>query len=224
MIDTTHLQGDRCSGSRAKKLAAVSTAILVGLGIWACGGNSKDATRLTAAGGATPAAAAGGATSTKITELKRDADKDRDNPAGSYYDRDDISMLQYGHEATGSDNLTITSTVKRYLVAAAAADGTAACRLLNPVLAEAIPEDYGHATGAPALRGNTCSIVMSKLFKLAGRRLTQDASLVVTGVRIQGNQGWVLLSTGLSKPNRFVRMHRKGRTWLIGAPLPVGLP
>jgi hypothetical protein len=59
----------------------------------------------------------------------------------------------------------LTALVKGYYVAMAVHDGAEACRLMNPTLAAAIPEDYGAGAGPPYAHGTTCALVMSKIFR-----------------------------------------------------------
>src|SRR3977135_3394846 len=213
------------------RLRASSVMIMACCGIVACGSTGKGATHspsahsdTTATGGATTTAATG-STPTTVEEIKRDQDKDRDNPTNSYYDKDDSIILPYGRAGKGAEEKAIASVVKRYLAAATSADGATACRLLYPVLAESIPEEYGHSAGTSALQGNTCAIVMSKLFKQEHQELAEyQSTLKVTGVRTEGSHGWAMLSHGSSGPRRFFRLHREGRTWTIGETFPNGLP
>ncbi len=211
------------SRSRARPcrpLTLVGTTA-VALAIAACGGAGNDAGRSSNA----PSAATGHKptavpTSSTVPEPRRDRDHDRDNPTDSYYDKDD-DVLHYGRVATGSVRTTIASLVEHYLAAAAIADGTTACGFLYSLLAEAIPEDYGHAAGAPALHGDTCPVVMSKLFTQNRRILAGYLrSHNIRAVRVKGERGFALLDSGPSNPPTELQLRREGRAWRIHDTLP----
>jgi hypothetical protein len=211
----------------SNRLLMLSVTVLVGLGIVACGSvgkgaaSSSNARSDAAAARGASTGAASGTSSRTLEEAKLDRDNDRDNPTNSYYDRDDSVVLNFGRAATDVEKQMIASVVERYFLAAAATDGVSACRLIYSILAEAIPEDYGHSAGAPALHGDTCAVVMSKLFKqnrswLAG----YSAALKVTSVRIEGDRGLALLNLGPSNPASVLRVHRDGQAWGVDKPLP----
>jgi hypothetical protein len=144
-----------------------------------------------------------------------DVDPDRRSDA---YDKDDKAIVYLGHEAGPTDRRSIIDIVNRYQKAAAAGDGATACSLIYSPIAESVVEDYGRSpAGPPALRGKTCAVVMSKLFKQQHQQLTGYlAMLHITKVRIDGNQGLALLGlkTG-AEPYMTVR-HEHG-VWKVGS-------
>jgi hypothetical protein len=149
--------------------------------------------------------------------LGRDADGDKDKNNNNRYDSDD----NFGHEASTTDKLAVTSLVKRYYAAAAEGDGTKACLLISSILAESVAEEYGRL---PALRGDSCAAVMSKLLEWHRQELAADvARLRVTKVQVDGSQGWVLLSFGRRYERRML-VHRDSGAWKIDALLDIKVP
>jgi len=130
---------------------------------------------------------------------------------------------RWGHAAAAGDRRAVVALVKRYYAVAAAGNGSEACSLLYSLFAEEVPEVYGEPPGEPALRGKTCAIVTSKLFKQRRRRLSvQRASLEVVGVRVRGLRGLALLRFK-GKPERDIPVHRERRMWKIDALIDGGL-
>jgi hypothetical protein len=89
------------------------------------------------------------------------------------------------------------------------------------VLAEAIPDEDGHSPLTPALHGDTCVVVLSKLFKQAQHLFAQyQSALKVTSVRIRGSAGIALLNIGSSKPPSSLRVHLDGQNWRVDKAIP----
>jgi hypothetical protein len=158
------------------------------------------------------------------TKNDNDADYDNDSKAKepkTYYDSDDGPIRSYGEVANASDSRAIAALVKRYYAAAAAANGARACPLIYSLFAEAIPEDYGRGAGPAYSRGNTCAVVMSKLFKHNHAQL--PAKIVVTAVRVNGNQARALIGS-VAAPASYLLLRRERGVWkvdaLLGMPLP----
>jgi hypothetical protein len=164
---------------------------------------------------------------TAYSQSDNDADFDNDSKAmqnKGYLDRDDRTFIVWGRPADSGDEHAIGTLVKHYYELAAAGNGTGACNLIYVLFAEAIPEDYGQPPGPPALRGTTCAAVMTKLFSQEHQKLVADsASIRVTGVRIQGNQGRALVGF-TTTPASYIQLHRERRAWRIIGTLAVPLP
>ena len=144
-------------------------------------------------------------------------DDDYDDAHGAY-DSDNAEVLDYGKAASPADKSAIVGLVKRYYGVAAAGDGRSGCALIYPPLAKAIPEDYGRAPGPLAWRGKSCAVVMSKLFGRIHRKLTAEVGvLLVRSVRVDRNEGLVLLRFGKSSEERVIAVRRLGRVWGIDA-------
>jgi hypothetical protein len=156
-----------------------------------------------------------------------DADSDSDSPtleSKAYHDSDDRADVTWGRRASASEARVATALVKRYYADAAAGDGAKACLLIYTLFAEAIPEDYGQPPGPPALRGKSCAVVMTKLFAQEHERLLADsASMRVTGVRVLGNQGRVLLGF-TTTPASYLLLHKQRGGWRISGTIAVALP
>jgi hypothetical protein len=212
-----------------KLLLTLPAVVLLGVGATACGGVGKGP--VSASQSSSNAAVAGSAvvrTASSATPVqpspKKDSDGDGDNLTNSFYDTDDKAILAYGHAASAAEVQAVTAVVKRYYAAASAGDGATACSLIYSILAESIAEDYGRPPGPPALRGKTCAVVMSKLFKQRHQQLTADVfTLKVTGVRVDGKRGSALLSFR-RMPDRHILVHRERGAWKIYTLLDAGLP
>jgi hypothetical protein len=145
-------------------LAAFAAALLC-LGIAACGDSGK------------PTASA----------ASHHNDRDNDND----HNDDDGGVLNFGHAADAADLHSLLALVKHYYAAAATENGAQACALLVPLQAESVAEQDGQS---PTLRGHTCPVVMSKLFKLHHTVIAgKTRAMKVIAVRIQGNKGLVVI-------------------------------
>jgi hypothetical protein len=202
-----------------RSLLALLTIPLLSLGASACGGAAKSGGSALRA--STTLASGNSATGTSSTSAAqsvppKDHDEDRDGSPNSRYDSDDYAVLTFGHEAGTADRRVITALAKGFYAAAAAEDGAKACSLIYSLLAESVPETYGEvATGPPELRGKTCAVVMTKLFKRDHQELiVHNATLKVTGVRVEAKIGYVLLSFK-GVPDRHMALHREFGVWKI---------
>jgi hypothetical protein len=127
----------------------------------------------------------------------------------------DDYISTYGHEAAGAERQKIIALVKRYYSDVVAGNGAAACSLLSPSLARAVPEDYGQAPGPPALRGKTCATVLSKLSSnVSGQPAAVLAATKITGVRLRGGQGFVQLSSS-AMPTGELAVERRAGSWRV---------
>jgi hypothetical protein len=196
-------------------------AIVLSLPVTACGGAGKGAstTASSAASARVEAAAATtGPTRTATTRgsLREDQDKDYDDSSDSYFDGDDYNSVNYPHAADAADKQAVTRLVKRYFVAAAAADGASGCSMIYSLFAETIPETLGlPPTGTPSLYGRTCAVVMTKLFKQEHRKLAVEAAtLHVAAVRVNEMRGFALLQfKGI--PPQSINVHLERGVWKI---------
>lgn len=142
-------------------------------------------------------------------------DDDYDDVYGSY-DNDNSGVVSYGRSAGRTEKQAIVKLVERYYAAAAAADGGLGCALLFSRLAKAIPQEYGRPPGPPGLRGRTCAVVMSKVFRQVHLQVTHDvAVLQVRGVRVEGHHALVLLRFGRLSEERAIAVEREGSVWKV---------
>lgn len=151
-----------------------------------------------------------------------DADEDNDVKEHDYYqDRDDALIAAYGHAAGAADYRAITTFVKRYYAVAAAGNGAEACSMIAPAFAKRIPQEFGSTDGPAYMRGNTCAVVMSRLFKYDHQKLTSVSE--VTGVRVKGKEALVLLGSK-TWPASYLELERQAGGWrvvdLLATPLP----
>lgn len=154
----------------------------------------------------------------------KDRDNDSDNPTGSYFDGDDRHVLDYGRAANATERQAITGLVKHYYAAAAAADGTTACKILVASLANSVAEDLGQPPGPGYLRGDSCQAVMSKVFELNHAQLSAYAAkLDIATVRIEHDSGLVVMDFK-DLPGRSLLVRREQGAWKIGELLDDELP
>jgi hypothetical protein len=178
---------------------------------------SSSATSSATTSGVTTSSASASVAPQGERQPARDADNDYDGSGKGRYDSDDYRIVAYGRAANRAERGAVTALVERYYAAAAAGDGARACPLIYSLFAEAIVEEDGQANGPPALRGDTCAVVFSKVFELSHQQLVLDnATLRVTGVRVQGKRGYALLSFGAT-PEHEIRLHREFGVWKIDA-------
>jgi hypothetical protein len=138
---------------------------------------------------------------------RQDRDNDNDN------NDDDQGTLAFGHLPDAREGREITKLVRGYFAAAATEDGRRACALLTPIIAESVVERDGHSA---ALRGNTCSVVMSKLFKVHHRELTpKQATFRIMRVGIVGYRSLVALDFPSIPEVREITARRVGSRWTV---------
>jgi hypothetical protein len=237
--------------SMMRSLFASLAIALLGVGLGACGGSSKDVgsttqvsvkTVATPAKGSAPGLRASTTPSTAASSFKGDEDDDEsastqtpgsnkyDNDADfdndtiknkGYYDSDDGEIRNFGRAANAAERRAISGLVKRYYAAAAASSGAKACRMIYSTLEEAIPEDYGQPPGPAYSRGKTCAVVMSKTFAHDHSQLA--GGFAVTGVRVEGKEARALLGSR-TLPASFILLRREHGIWKINELLGQPLP
>jgi hypothetical protein len=195
-----------------RSLLAFLAAALLGAGVSACGGSSAD-TRSTATIPPAP--------------LETKVDGDKDNDVGAAYD-ETINEGIFEFDKTSpspSDTQAITALIKRYYALGAAEDGTAACAMLYPTLAEIVPEDYGKGAGPPYMRGTSCPEVLTLMFKHFHAQLVAEApKLQVRRIGLNGHHGAVLLNFGRALSERETLVFHQGNTWKMDSLLDGELP
>ncbi len=181
----------------------------LGPGVAACGG-ARTTPHGTANAAATDGGGGGGG-STNALGGSSTHNNDRDND-GDHND-DDEKVLYFGHAADATDQRISLALVTRYFALAATGDGAKACSLLVPFIAESVAENDGHS---PALRGKTCAVVMSKLFKLHHRSLAEkNATLKAIEVRVESDRALVVLEFPTIPEVRQITERRVGSTWKL---------
>jgi hypothetical protein len=170
-------------------------------GAGARGGGSRAPTTPASAGGASTAPARGGPDA-------NDYDHDGDNG------NDDIN---WGHAAGAADFRAVSAVVKAYYAAGAAGSGARGCSLIYSLLADEIPEEYGEGNGPAGLRGTTCAVVVSELFRHRRAQFRiASASLRVLRVRVRGLRGLAFLRLPHT-PIHDIPVHREHAAWRVEA-------
>jgi hypothetical protein len=191
-------------------------AILVGLGLSACGSAHK---------AAEPASHA--SSSQQLALPKIEPSEDADDDSDKYGSEPDNENEAFGHPADAGDARHITAVLRRYYAAAARGDGALACELLYSPLAEAVPEDYGGTSAPAAQRGETCAVVLSKLFDQQHAQLKDGSKLRVAAVRVYLNRASARFGLGNEAPDQYIMAHRERGPWkvdmLFGLERPVGV-
>lgn len=138
---------------------------------------------------------------------------DQDNDDGQPVDNDRQTVRTYGHEAPAGERLVVASLLERYFKAAAAHDGAAACRLIDPGIAKSAPRSYGQL-GPPYLHGaRTCAAVMSRLFEHYQHQLdAKRHGLKIPSLRVEGEEGVAMLDFP-GMPERDIALDRRGGSW-----------
>jgi hypothetical protein len=186
----------------------VLVAVLLGVGLGACGGVGKQVS-------SSSAVASGSG------HLLGDEDADSQGKT-AYFDCDDGPVRSFGHAADASEAQAIATLVGRYYAAAATGNGVSACALLYYIVAESLPEDYGRPPGPLYLKGaDTCPALMSRVFAHFHAQLSSPPT--VTAVRVDGDRAYALLGWK-SLPAGFIEARREGRVWKLNAPLATPLP
>lgn len=201
-----------------KRLAGLLVITLLCVGFDACGDASKDvrSSSHTALKPTTTAAMSGAIVSNPTPHPTAKPDNDGDGDNGNDDDR-------WGSAASSTDRRAVVALVKRYYAVAAAGDGAQGCALIYSLLAEEIPELYGEPPGPPSLRGGTCAVVMSKVYRQKHRQLVAKVAMIdVIGVRVKRLRGLALLRFK-GGPERDIPVHREHRAWRIAALLDGGL-
>jgi hypothetical protein len=195
-------------------LFSMVTASAIALSATACGDKST--------GSATGARAGREATSAaKETPPTMDWEGDYDDPARTYYDRDDADVVYFGREVAAAERQAISALVTRYHAAAAHHDGATACRLLHPVLAEVVSEEYVE----PRAHRKTCASVLSAYFKrIHGEIQVEDAAVVIGSIRVGEGRGVVMLGYPGVKPRRDMPIKLDKGVWKVNDVLDTTLP
>jgi hypothetical protein len=183
---------------KAKSLPMLLAVASLSVGVTACGGTGKSTSSDAHASSDTGSATTSASTTPTHPPAESNADdKVHDQPAGE------------------PDKREITQLVNRYYAAAADDDGAKACSLLFSSIAASVPEDYGQAPGPLDIRGKTCAVVMSKLFKhVHGQSSADLATTKVTEVRINSEDGVVQLSSR-GMPKGEIIVEREGHGWKV---------
>jgi len=147
-------------------------------------------------------------------EEGHDGDKDvRTRASYIFPDSDDVEAFNYGHAADATQRASITQVVERYDRAAREGDGAAACSLLLPSVARAVPATYGQGVGSsePHPR-QTCAGVASALLRKYRRML--QPSMTVVAARVQGIRAEAILGS-FSGPASNIFLDRQGSAWRV---------
>jgi hypothetical protein len=147
----------------------------------------------------TPSAAGGGASGPSASSAQRGGDE---------------SIQRYGSAAGSSDKAAVTAAVKAYYAAIAAGDGVKACALLDSTFQQSLSRSLGRS---PLLRSKGCAGIIQLLFQhRPGQPGRVSAAVTVTGVRLNGDHGFALITTH-SIPAGEISVGREHGSWKVGS-------
>jgi hypothetical protein len=148
----------------------------------------------------------GASTIESLQTSELDSDRDDDNHQ---------AILSFGHTAGAADQRSVRTAVERYYRTAAAEDGAKGCALLTSGLAAHVVGEYGRT---PYLHGESCSVVLSRLFERRHAELVTDSHTIeVLPARERGDLVVALLSwAGISREGQIVLLRERGRWMLDG--------
>lgn len=223
-----------------KRPSAAVIALLLALGLAACGGGSdaeSTATRTApqeesaGQGGSAQhedgkngnSSSAGTAESASGGEAKAGGSGNftpkphNDSGGGSAQFRvkgGDNSIQEFGEETTGSEFDEVATVVHGYLDARAAADWAAACSYVSKRVAEGLEQLGARAKG---LKSSSCAVVMGKLTNPAamGELRTEAEKADIGSVRVEGDQAFVIYR-GLGGTVYAFPLTREGDAWKVG--------
>jgi hypothetical protein len=193
-----------------KALLGLLAIVLLGMGVGGCGG-SGNGTRSSTDVGSNKGPHASESEDSSVAPTHGYGKNDRDNDTD--HNDDDEKVLFFGHAANSAERQTSVALITDYYAAAAAENGAKACSLLASFIAESVVENYGNTA---ALRGKSCAVVMSKLFKQKHQMLVgESASLKVIRVRVEGDKALAFLYFPEIPEVRQITERRTGETWKI---------
>ena len=198
-----------------KLLFALIAVALLGVGSDGCGGGVRVGGSVSTEAPMTSNTSAVSSSAGSPTARHTKDANDQDHDALNF--NDDGPQPPFGPRVSRADREAVVRTIKRYYGAAAVDDGATTCSMLVSGLEKAVPEDYGRAPGPPGLKGGTCSVVMSKLFKQHHRELIANVpTMVVMSVRVKGMVAQAILGF-VARPERQIFLTRAGRAWKMEA-------
>jgi len=177
------------------------SAIVLLLGVAACGDSRSTGTHRTVAAAHSAAAEAPPRVSGHATDRDNDAD----------HNDDDAPALHFGRAASPADRRHVVALITRYFAAATAGNAAAGCHLLAPVIAESFAEEK-HLS--PQLTARKCAVELSKLFRTNHALLVEKRrTLRVIGVRVQGDHALAILDFPTIPEVRLIDARNTAGSW-----------
>jgi hypothetical protein len=223
----------------APKILAALAALLLALGLAACGGGGSGAATSSpeAAGGAGKsgsghsemkggeskggkAEGSGSEGAARREEAAKHASKpDDDSGGGSAQFKvkgGDRSVRELGAAASASDFKQAATTLHNYLDARAAGNRAAACRYMAKTIIGALESLAGLTKHAD---GSNCVEVLEKLTTSAPKSTIEEeaAQADARSLRVEGDRGF-LIYRGAEGAALAMRMAREGGRWKVAAP------
>jgi hypothetical protein len=117
-----------------------------------------------------------------------------------------------GEEAGATDRAAVTSTVQGFLKARAAGDWARACSLMTASTKQNLVFFLSER-----LKSRDCTKLLAELTATTPpKTLAKDERIQVTGVRVDGDRGFVLYSDANGTASDFP-VTREGNAWKVGA-------
>ncbi len=159
-----------------------------------------------------------------VGRLDRDGDVDGEGgeeaagQRGGLADGDDSDLREYARSASAAETHAVAALVRRYLAAAAAADGRQACSMVLASTARTVASALAGPGGQPYARGRDCAEVLSSIFRFYHAQLATEARLLrVVKLGLKGEEGLaVLAATPVTAfPIRIMAVRRVDGAWKI---------
>jgi hypothetical protein len=141
--------------------------------------------------------------------------------SGAFYDKDDHSIVDYGHAASGQQRRSIIALVERYYRALVTNDGSVACSLIDPILAGGLPPPPGTSSTQSAGSGSsssgegTCAANLTAMLKQLPAKVARElVGTKVIAIRVNGGRGLALVRPRNSEA-RYLQLQREAGGWKI---------
>jgi hypothetical protein len=217
--ETSAGEGREREVSERPQIVVVAVALVLSLGCISACGDARVSHRTVRPPAVSPRAAA-------PSSLLRG---DNDEVEGHHREDDDALVRGFGHRASARSGREVAAAIGRYLAAAAAGEGVAACalmsaRLLHDDALALEAEAYGPSPAAPSLIGRPCAYIARLLFGERHASLSAlNASAVVTAVRVLRARTIAILASHSLPERQMPLVHERG-AWRIDSLLDREIP
>lgn len=199
--------------------AALASLVLVAL-VAGCGGGSHTGTTAAHSTGASASTASATTPTAPATPPKASATTPASQATSTASSTQaPANAGTYGHSADAAERAAVTHVVQAYYAALSSGHEVAACGMLAPHI-QALLERSIRRTRL--LHGKGCVGAFKLIFGQGGRNSSISPTVSVTGVRVDGDNGYALFSTQ-TIPSAQIHVERERGAWkiasLIGSPL-----
>jgi hypothetical protein len=133
-----------------------------------------------------------------------------------------VDVEDFGEEASPEDRDAAATTVQGFLGAQADGDSATACSLMSTSTKENL-ELFLEGEARESVENSCAELVEALRAQIPAKTLAQGERVEVTGVRIEGDRGYVLYRDAEGTDSAFAVV-REGSAWkvgvIVGTPLP----